>query len=233
MESKGKATLSFYFKTLLIIYYIQSNRKLKNMKTSKYPIVFSICTLIILVVSGIFTRDTYTWVLEVVPIFIGFSILFFTYGKFPLTRLLYVLITIHFVILAVGGVYTYAKVPLGFWMQDWFHFQRNHYDRIGHFAQGFIPAMLVREILIRTSPLKPGKWLSFLVVCVCLAISACYEFIEWFTAVSQGASAEAFLGTQGDVWDAQWDMLFATIGAISALILLSKWHNKQLVDVLK
>jgi len=142
--------------------------------------------------------------------------------------MLYLLILIHFTILSVGGIYTYAKVPLGFWMEDCFHFTRNHYDRIGHFAQGFIPAMLIREVLLRTSPLKPGKWLSFIIVCMCLAISAFYELIEWWTAASQGASAEAFLGTQGDVWDSQWDMFFALIGAITALLTLSKVHNKAL-----
>ncbi|HDS05523.1 MAG TPA: DUF2238 domain-containing protein, partial [Deltaproteobacteria bacterium] len=135
-------------------------------------------------------------------------------------------------ILAVGSIYTYAEVPLGFWMQEWFNFSRNHYDRIGHFAQGFIPAILAREILIRTSPLRPGKWLFFLVVCVCLAISAFYEFIEWWVVLVQGSSAEAFLGTQGDVWDTHWDMLFAMTGAIVALLTLSKLHNRFLKKII-
>jgi putative membrane protein len=194
----------------------------------KYPVLFSVCSLIILIGSCILTRDRYTWVLEVFPILFGFPILFFIYNKFKFTRMLYLLILIHFTILSVGGIYTYAKVPLGFWMEDWFHFSRNHYDRIGHFAQGFIPAMLIRELLLRTSPLKTGKWLSFIIVCMCLAISAFYELIEWWTAASQGASAEAFLGTQGDIWDSQWDMFFALIGAITALLTLSKVHNKAL-----
>lgn len=199
------------------------------MKTLKnYPIVFSAITVFILVSSFILSFDRFTWVLEVFPILIGFPILFFTYKKFPLTNLLYILIVLHFVILAVGGIYTYAKVPLGFWMQDWFDFSRNNYDKIGHFAQGFIPAILVREILLRTSPLRPGKWLSFIIASICLAISAMYELLEWWTAAAQGASADAFLGTQGYEWDAQSDMLYALIGAIVALVTLSKLHNKFL-----
>lgn len=198
------------------------------MKNSRYPVLFSLGTAIILIGSFLLTRDRFTWVLEVFPILLGFPILFFTYKKFPLTTLVYALLIIHFIILAVGGIYTYAEVPLGFWMQEWFDFSRNHYDRIGHFAQGFIPAILSREILLRTSPLRPGKWLFFLVVCVCLAISAFYEFIEWWTVLIKGSTAEAFLGTQGDVWDAHWDMLFATIGAIVAQLTLSRLHDKFL-----
>ncbi len=197
-------------------------------ENSRYPVLFSLCTAIIIIGSFLLTSDRFTWVLEVFPILLGFPFLFFTYKKFPLTKLVYVLLIIHFTILAVGGIYTYAEVPLGFWMQEWFDFSRNHYDRIGHFAQGFIPAILAREILIRTSPLRPGKWLFFLVVCVCLAISAFYEFIEWWAVLVQGSSAEAFLGTQGDVWDAHWDMLFAMIGAIVALLTFSKLHNRFL-----
>ena len=194
----------------------------------KYPVLFSIATLFILAASCFLTRDRETWVLEVFPILLGFPILFFTYKKFPLTNLLYVLLIVHFAILAVGGIYTYAEVPLGYWMKDWFHFSRNHYDRIGHFAQGFIPAMLVREILLRKSPLRSGKLLFFIVVCICLAISAFYEFIEWWTVLIKGSSAEAFLGTQGDVWDAHWDMFFAMIGAIAAMTTLPRLHDKFL-----
>jgi len=193
-----------------------------------YLILFSICTLIILVASFVLTFDRMTWGLEVFPILLGFPILFFTYKRFPLTGLIYILLIIHFVILAVGGIYTYAKVPLGYWMQDWFGFGRNNYDKIGHFAQGFVPAMIARELLLRTSPLKPGKWLNFIVISICLAISAFYELIEWWVAAIQGASAEDFLGTQGDIWDAQSDMLFALIGAIAALLVFSKYHNKVL-----
>ena len=128
----------------------------------------------------------------------------------------------------IGGHYTYAQVPLGFWVQDLFHLGRNHYDRLGHFAQGFVPAMLVREILIRRSPLGPGKWLFFLVVCVCLAFSAFYELIEWWTAVMMGQAADAFLGTQGDPWDTQWDMFLALVGAVTAQLLLARTHDRAL-----
>jgi putative membrane protein len=151
-----------------------------------------------------------------------------TYRRFPLTPLLYTLLAIHALILMVGGHYTYALVPLGFWVQDLLGFARNHYDRLGHFAQGFIPAILVREVLLRTSPLRPGRWLFFLVTAVCLAFSACYEFIEWWTALAGGDSAEAFLGTQGDVWDTQWDMFCALIGAMTAQILLAGAHDRAL-----
>jgi putative membrane protein len=128
----------------------------------------------------------------------------------------------------IGGHYTYARVPLGFWVQDLFDFSRNHYDRLGHIAQGFIPAIVVREILLRRSPLRPGKWLFFLVASVCLAISACYEFIEWWTALLGGEDADAFLGTQGDVWDTQWDMFLALIGAILAQLSLARLHDRQI-----
>ena len=195
-----------------------------------YPILFSICTLTLLIVSFVLTFDRMTWVLEVFPVLLGFPILFFTYQRFPLTKLIYILLIIHFVILSVGGIYTYAKVPLGYWMQDWFGFSRNNYDKIGHFAQGFVPALLAREILLRTSPLKQGKWLNFIVISICLAISAFYELIEWWVSVIQGASAEDFLGTQGYSWDAQSDMLFALIGATAALMLFSKYHNSLLEE---
>ena len=166
--------------------------------------------------------------MEVFPIFLAVPVLLATYRRFPLTRLLYTLIFIHACILMLGGHYTYARVPLGFWMQDLFHFSRNHYDRIGHFAQGFIPAMIAREILVRRTPLRPGGWLFFLVCCVCLAVSAVYEFIEWWAALIGGSGATEFLGTQGDVWDTQWDMFMALIGAITAQITLSGLHARQL-----
>jgi len=201
-------------------------------KKQNYPILFSVFTLIILIVSFLMTNDRFTWVLEVFPILLGFPVLFFTYKRFPLTKLIYILLIIHFVILSVGAIYTYAKVPLGFWMQDWFGFSRNNYDKIGHFAQGFVPALLTREILLRTSPLRPGKWLNFIIVSICLAISAFYELIEWWVSALQGASAEDFLGTQGDPWDAQSDMLFALIGAIVALIVFAKLHNRLLKEKL-
>jgi putative membrane protein len=195
-------------------------------KKNNYPIVFTITSMLILIISLILSHDKFTWVLEVFPILIGLPILFFTYKKFQLTNLVYVLLILHFIILSVGSIYTYAEVPLGFWMQDWFGFTRNNYDKIGHFAQGFIPAILARELLLKTSPLKKGKWLNFIIISIILAISAFYELIEWWTALSQGASAEAFLGLQGDQWDAQSDMLMALIGGIFALITLSKFHDK-------
>jgi putative membrane protein len=162
---------------------------------------------------------------------LGLPVLVATYGRFRLTDLLYSLLLLHSVILAVGGVYTYAEVPLGFWMQDWFGFARNHYDRIGHFAQGFVPALLAREVLVRTSPLRRGRWLAFLVVCVCMFVSASYELVEFGYTVAIGASAESFLGTQGDVWDAQWDMTFALVGAICSLVLLSGPHDRALARI--
>ena len=205
------------------------SKEIKNRRD--YPVLFSVCTLILLLVSFVLSFDRMTWVLEVFPILLGFPVLFFTYKRFPLTGLIYILLIIHFLILSVGGIYTYAKVPLGYWMQDWFGFSRNNYDKIGHFAQGFVPALLIREVLLRTSPLKQGKWLNFIIVSICLAISAFYEIIEWWVSAVQGASAEDFLGTQGDAWDAQSDMLFALIGAIVALCAFSNYHNKQLKDI--
>lgn len=178
--------------------------------------------------SGWEPYDRATWVMEVFPIFLGVPLLVATASRFPLTPLAYRLIFLHALILMLGGHYTYARVPLGFWMQDVFGFARNHYDRIGHLAQGFIPAILAREILLRTSPLKPGGWLFFLVVCICMALSATYEFIEWWAALAGGAAADAFLGTQGDVWDTQWDMFLATLGAIAAQVLLARRHDAEL-----
>ena len=154
-----------------------------------------------------------------------------TFSGFRLSPLLYRLLFIHAVILIVGGHYTYARVPAGFWVQDWLDLSRNHYDRLGHLAQGFVPAILVREVLLRSSPLRRGKWLFSLVVCVCLAFSAFYELIEWWAALLGGDSAESFLGTQGDVWDTQWDMFLALIGCISALVLLRRTHDKSMEAV--
>ena len=178
--------------------------------------------------SGINPVDRTTWILEVAPIFIAVPLLVATARRFPLTPLAYRLIFVHALILMLGGHYTYAQVPIGFWMQSLFGFTRNHYDRIGHFAQGFVPAIIAREILIRRSPLKRGKWLFFIVLSVCLAISACYEFIEWWSALIGGDSAEAFLGTQGDPFDTQADMFMALIGAIAAQILLARVHDRQI-----
>jgi putative membrane protein len=152
-----------------------------------------------------------------------------TYRRFPLTPLAYVLIWLHAVILMVGGHYTYAEVPLFDWIRDAFGLARNHYDRVGHLAQGFVPAILAREVLLRTSPLRPGRWLFFLVCCVCLAISALYELIEWWAALlTSPETGTAFLGTQGDVWDTQWDMFLALVGSVAALLALSRLHQRQL-----
>ena len=183
---------------------------------------------VVLVWSGIEPHDRFTWVLEVAPVLIGAPILVALWPRFRFTRLVYTLLWIHAIILMVGGRYTYAEVPLGFWLQDVFDFERNHYDRIGHFAQGFVPAIIAREILLRRTPLRPGGWLFFLVCSVCLAISACYEFVEWFAAIAGGSSADAFLGTQGDVWDTQWDMFMALVGSIVAQLVLARLHEKQL-----
>ena len=173
-------------------------------------------------------RDLFTWFLEALPALIGLVVIIATYKRFRLTTLLYVLICIHATILLIGGHYTYAEMPLFNWLRDTFSLGRNYYDRLGHLAQGFIPAMIAREVLLRLTPLRRGKMLFFIIVCICLAISAFYEFIEWWVAVASGSAADAFLGTQGDVWDTQWDMFFAFCGAILALLTLSKYHDKQL-----
>lgn len=181
--------------------------------------------------SAIRPHDYFTWFLEVFPAIVALPILFFSFQKFPLTPLLYVLILIHAIILMVGGHYTYAEVPLFNWLKDTFDLSRNYYDRVGHFVQGFVPAMIAREILLRKRVVKNGAWLFFIVCSICLGISACYEFIEWWVAVGSGTAAEAFLGTQGDVWDTQWDMFLAMVGAITAQILLAKLHNRQLANL--
>ncbi len=172
--------------------------------------------------------DPTIWLMEVFPILVVVPLLLATRRRFPLTPLVYSLIAIHAWVLMVGGHYTYARVPLGFWLQDAFDLGRNHYDRIGHLAQGFIPAMVAREILLRRTPLRPGGWLFFLVMCVCLAISACYELIEWGAAVALGQGADEFLATQGDPFDTQSDMLMALIGSVAAQALLSGLHDRQL-----
>lgn len=178
--------------------------------------------------SGIEPYDRATWLLEVAPVLIALPVLWLTRSRFPLTPLAYGLIALHAVILMVGGHYTYARVPLGEWVRDTFDLARNHYDRLGHVAQGFIPAIIAREILLRRTPLRPGAWLLTLVAATCLAISACYEFLEWWTALLVGGAAEAFLATQGDVWDTQWDMFLALCGALAAQLLLARWHDRQL-----
>ncbi|WP_032862905.1 DUF2238 domain-containing protein [Acinetobacter sp. NIPH 2100] len=187
---------------------------------------------ILLVVSGIQPFDRTTWWLEVTPVLIVVPLLFATYKTFPLTHLLYVLIFCHAIVLIVGGAYSYARVPFGFEIAEWLGLDRNPYDKIGHFMQGFVPAMVAREILIRNHILGKGKMLSFIVICIVLAISATYELVEWAAALLLGQGAEEFLGTQGDEWDTQSDMFFALIGAIMALLLLSKWHDRQIAKLM-
>ena len=190
-----------------------------------------VVVLAVLVWSGVAPKDRFTWFLEVAPVLIALPLLLATRRRFPFTPLAYALMAVHAVILMVGGHYTYAEMPLFNWLRDLLDLSRNHYDRLGHIAQGFVPAIVAREILLRRSPLRPGKWLFFLVASVCLAISACYELIEWWVAVASGDEAVAFLATQGDVWDTQWDMFLALLGALSSLLMLSRWHDRQLLEL--
>ena len=183
---------------------------------------------IVFVWSGIRPHDYFTWFLEVIPAIIAFIIILITYNRFRLTNLVYGLITVHAIILMIGGHWTYAEVPLFNWLRDIGVFSRNNYDKIGHFAQGFIPALVAREILIRTSPLKNSKWLGFLSVSVVVALSAVYELVEWWISLVSGEAGDSFLGTQGYIWDTQSDMFLALIGAIVALLLLSKIHDRYL-----
>jgi putative membrane protein len=184
--------------------------------------------------SGLHPKDQFTWFLEVVPALIGFVLIVLTYKKFPLTPLLYTLILIHMIILMVGGHYTYAEVPLFDWIRDFFGQERNNYDKLGHFAQGFIPAILAREILLRKKVLcKRGLWLATIVLSIVLAFSAFYELVEWWVALGTGEDATAFLGTQGYVWDTQSDMMYALIGGIVSLLILSRWHDEQIDTVEK
>jgi putative membrane protein len=176
-------------------------------------------------------KDLYTWFLEVLPAIIGLALIAFTRKSFPLSPLLYILILIHCIILMIGGHYTYAEVPLFDTIKEAWDLERNNYDKVGHFAQGFIPAILAREILIREHVVNGRAWLNFYILCICLAFSAFYELIEWWVALLSDQAAEAFLGTQGDNWDTQSDMLLALIGASSAILTLAKYHDRQLNDL--
>ena len=199
------------------------------------------CALLapVLAWSAVRPHDYFTWFLEIVPVFIGLPIAFALQRRLPLSTLVLVLFWWHSVILIFGGHYTYARVPLGDWAMHWFGWTRNNYDKLGHFAQGFVPALLVRELLLRTSPLRdrgdgrPSRWLGFLVVSVCLAFSALYELMEWLTAVTSGAAAEDFLGTQGDPWDTQTDMAMALVGATLAMLVMTRWHDRSLARLAK
>ena len=190
-----------------------------------------LATLLVFLWSGINPRDRITWVFEVLPVILVLAILVPTAKSFPLSSLLYRLLFIHGLILMIGGHYTYSEVPVGYWFQETFDLSRNHYDRLGHFVQGFVPAILAREILLRKTPLVPGRWLTFLIISVCLAFSAFYELIEWWTALLLGESADAVLGMQGDIWDSQWDMFLALLGACVSLATLSKVHDRSLAAV--
>lgn len=182
----------------------------------------------VLLWSAIAPNDRLTWLMEVIWVLAAIPLLVATRKRFPLTRLLYWLFAIHAVILIYGGQYTYAETPLGNWARDAFDLARNHYDRLGHFAQGFVPAILARELLLRLTPLRPGGWLFYLVCAACLSFSAFFEFIEWWAALIMGGDADAYLATQGDVWDTQWDMFLALCGAILAQLLLTRRHDRQL-----
>ena len=188
----------------------------------------ALVVLVALVVSGLRPYDRSTWLMEVAPVLIAAPVLITTYRRFPLTQLLYLVIAVHALVLILGGAYTYARVPLGSWLQDWFGLARNPYDRIGHFMQGVTPALLAREIFLRAGYVAGRRMLPFLCVCVALAVSAFYELIEWAAALSLGQGAEAFLGTQGDPWDTQADMFCALIGALVALAVLSRLQDAQI-----
>ncbi|MFP2506100.1 DUF2238 domain-containing protein [Enterobacteriaceae bacterium RIT711] len=187
--------------------------------------------LLILIYTGLSTADRLTWLMEVTPVIIIVPLLLATHARYPLTPLLYTLIFFHAIILMVGGLYTYAKVPIGFDVQEWFGLSRNPYDKLGHFFQGLVPALAAREILIRGGYIRGRKMVAFLVCCVALAISALYELIEWAAALSLGQGADEFLGTQGDVWDTQSDMFCALLGALFTVLILQYWHTKQLLKL--
>ncbi len=185
----------------------------------------------LLVISGLHPAERSTWWMETAPIFLAAPFLIVTYRRFPLTPLLYVLIALHAIILLVGGAYTYAKVPIGFWVQDVFHLSRNPYDKLGHFWQGLVPALAARDVFIRHRIVRAGVWTSVLGVTVALSVSLLYELIEWGAAVAIGQGADAFLGTQGDVWDTQSDMGMACVGALVAVLVLARWHDRQIARV--
>jgi putative membrane protein len=185
-------------------------------------------TIAALIVSGIAPKDRLTWLLEVIWVIVALPIIILNWRRFPLTRLLCWLMVAHALVLIYGGTYTYAETPLGFWLRDVFDFQRNPWDRVGHLMQGFVPAILARELLLRCTPLRRGGWLVYLVLAACLSFSALFELIEWWAALIYGADADAFLATQGDVWDTQWDMFLCLVGAALSLLLWSRLHDRQL-----
>ena len=199
-----------------------------HIQRSTVLIATNIALLLLLAYSGWHPYDRITWIMEVLPILIAMPIMWVSYRKFPLTDLLYVCIFLHAVVLIAGGAYSYARVPLGFQIADLFHLTRNPYDKIGHLFQGFVPALVAREIFIRRECVRGKKMIAFLAICVVMMISASYELIEWGAAVALGQGADEFLGTQGDPWDTQSDMLFALIGAVLALLFFSRFHDRQI-----
>lgn len=202
------------------------------MSSRMYHVSLLVVVLAFWAWSGFEPHDTrLTWVLETVPVMIALPVMLLTYKRFPLTNLTYTLVAIQAMILMLGGHYSYAKVPLGFWMEDWFGWTRNNYDKIGHFMQGFGPAIYTREIMARRSPLRRGKWLGFVSIAVPLAFSALYEIVEWLASLSNPTDTEAFLGTQGYIWDTQSDMFWCLVGSIVALVLLTKLHNRCLLRI--
>ncbi len=197
----------------------------------KYPSILLALFIIVLTWSGIHPKETFTWFLEVFPAIIGAIILIITRKSFPLTPLVYTFICIHACILCIGGHYTYAEVPAFDWLKEVLHQSRNNYDKVGHVAQGFVPALIIRELVIRKEVITKKGWLNVIIVCMCMAISAAYELLEWFVSLFSGEAGDAFLGTQGYIWDTQSDMLYATMGAITALVLLSSVQNKQISEL--
>lgn len=201
------------------------------MSKDREVVLLAILLLALFVLWGINPKtDRFTWFLENAPVMAGVALLGATYRRYPMSRLVYRLVFLHSVILMLGGHYSYARVPLGDWVRDWLDLERNHYDRLGHLAQGFFPAIITREILLRSTPLKPGAWLFAIVTSIGLAISALYELIEWWVAAGTGTAAMEFLGTQGDVWDSQWDMMLALIGAMAAQLVLSGVHDRAMAE---
>lgn len=201
---------------------------MSNSPVRPYDYALLATVLAVLGWSGAAPFDRFTWLLEVVPAVLGLGVLAATWKRFRLTDLTLTLIALHMILLCVGGKYTYARVPLGEWFKDALHLTRNHYDRLGHFAQGVVPAIIARELLLRLHVLNRRGWLPFLVISICLAISAGYELIEWITSLSSGEAAESFLGTQGDPWDTQEDMATALVGAIAGLLIFGRWHDRQM-----
>ncbi|GJQ28602.1 MAG: membrane protein [Phycisphaerae bacterium] len=196
--------------------------------TPRLALILLALTLALLTWSGIQPKDRVTWWLEVAPALAAMLLLAATYRRFPFTRLAYVLMFLHAALLIVGGHYTYAEVPLGLWVKDWLGLERNHYDRLGHFVQGFVPAIVAREVLLRLTPLRPGGWLAWIIVSMCTGIAALYELLEWAVAEIDQSGSAAFLGMQGDIWDTQKDMALCAVGAAVALITLSRVHNRAL-----